>query len=322
MSVRPIFIFSAPRSGSTLLQRALAAHPEIATASEPWLLLPMLTPLYHDLPAPGVRDPLIHDALADFITELPKRREDYRAAIRDCALALYDGVSDQQATYFVDKTPLYHLVVDEIFATFPEGKFLFLFRNPLSVIASCVELFDNGRWEVARYHAALFQSFAYLAPASLRYASRSLTVRFEDLVSREEAPWKRIFEYLELPWDPRITEQFSNVKLRGQMGDRSGVSAYSGLSQEPLEKWRSTICNPVRRRWCSRYLQWLGRERLATMGYDLDDLQAQLNTASRCRHSAAGDARVMAASFVRELVKARLPRYNSRASTWRALLRG
>src|SRR5665213_3086127 len=42
MPVRPIFIFSISRSGSTLLQRVLAAHPEVATVSEPWLLLPFV----------------------------------------------------------------------------------------------------------------------------------------------------------------------------------------------------------------------------------------------------------------------------------------
>lgn len=320
MTVRPIFIFSAPRSGSTLLQRVLAAHSGVATASEPWLLLPLLTPLYPDLPAPGVRDPLVQEALADFIAELPNGREDYRAAVRDCALALYHGAVPHEVTYFVDKTPLYHLVVDEIFATFPDAKFLFLFRNPLSVIASCVELFDGGRWEVARYHAALFQSFAYLVPASVAYGPRSLTVRFEDLVTGDDRPWREILDYLELSWEPQVIEQFSSVELRGRMGDPSGTAAYSGLSQEPVQKWRSTICNPVRRAWCSRYLRWLGRERLEVMGYDLDQLEEQLSTSSHCTYRASDDALAMAASLVRELVKARLPRYNSRASTWRALL--
>jgi hypothetical protein len=321
MSVKPIFIFSAPRSGSTLLQRTLAAHQDVATASEPWLLLPMLSPLYRDLPAPSARDPLIQEALEDFMAELPNGRADYRAAIRDCALALYEAAAGGNAAYFVDKTPLYHLIVDEIVATFPEARFLFLFRNPLSVVASCVELFDHGRWEVARYHAALFQSFAYLAPASVRYASRSLTVRFEDLVTGDEMPWRRILDYLELSWDPQLIEQFSIVRLRGRKGDRTGLDAYAALTEEPIEKWRKTICNPARRAWCSRYLRWIGHDRLSMMGYDLDELQQQLRTTTGCGDRTWDDAQLMAVSVIRELVKARLPRYSSRASTWRALLR-
>jgi hypothetical protein len=57
------------------------------------------------------------------------------------------------------------------------------------------------------------------------------------------------------------------------------------------------------------------------MGYDLDDLQGQLQATSPCRARIWDDGRIMAASLMRELVKARLPRFSSRASTWRALLR-
>ena len=39
---RPLFILSLPRSGSTLLQRVLANHPDVATTPEPWVLLPMV----------------------------------------------------------------------------------------------------------------------------------------------------------------------------------------------------------------------------------------------------------------------------------------
>jgi hypothetical protein len=323
VSVSPIFILSAPRSGSTLLQRVLAAHSQVATTSEPWILLPLLSPLYDGLPAAGARDPLIHNALGDFLAVLPgDGRDEYRAAVRELATRLYQQASPPTATRFVDKTPLYHLIVDEIIATFPEGRFLFLFRDPLSVVASSIELFDGGRWEAPRYHMALFQSLADLVPASRRYSSRSLTIRFEDLVTGDETPWRGISEYLALPWEPAMLERFADVDLRGQMGDQTGVRTYASLSREPVDKWRQTICNPVRRAWCARYLSWLGADRLAVMGYELDELQAQLGTAGGGTRHAAQDGRRLAVSFVREVVKAHAPRFSSRASTWRALLRG
>jgi hypothetical protein len=37
-----IFVFSLPRTGSTLLQRIIATQPDVATASEPWILIPYL----------------------------------------------------------------------------------------------------------------------------------------------------------------------------------------------------------------------------------------------------------------------------------------
>ena len=41
-SKKLIFLFSLPRSGSTLVQRVLAVHDALITASEPWLLLSLI----------------------------------------------------------------------------------------------------------------------------------------------------------------------------------------------------------------------------------------------------------------------------------------
>src|SRR5262249_20278294 len=71
MATTPILLLSLPRSGSTLVQRVLAAHPGVATASEPWLLLPLLLPLRDDVPAPGGWQPRVHSALEDFARMLP-----------------------------------------------------------------------------------------------------------------------------------------------------------------------------------------------------------------------------------------------------------
>ncbi len=64
--MQPIFLLSLPRSGSTLLQRLLAAHPHIHTTAEPWLMLPLaqaagydngLSMDYHpELAAMGIED--------------------------------------------------------------------------------------------------------------------------------------------------------------------------------------------------------------------------------------------------------------------------
>ncbi|MBT8101022.1 MAG: sulfotransferase, partial [Gammaproteobacteria bacterium] len=42
--LRPVFLLSLPRSGSTLLQRMLMTHPAISSVPEPWLLLPIFYP--------------------------------------------------------------------------------------------------------------------------------------------------------------------------------------------------------------------------------------------------------------------------------------
>src|SRR5438309_4568144 len=103
MAIQPIFIFSVSRSGSTLVQRVIAAHEGVATASEPWLLLPHAYALRPD----GVRaeyfHPLMARALQDFCATLPDGVEDYRRGIREFALGLYQRAAGDGARYFLDK---------------------------------------------------------------------------------------------------------------------------------------------------------------------------------------------------------------------------
>ena len=71
-------------------------------------------------------------------------------------------------------------------------------------------------------------------------------------------------------------DSFSNVKLAGTLGDPTGTRDYSKVSKEPLEKWKESLCNPIRRAWSRRYLDWIGPQRLADIGYDYDTLSADL----------------------------------------------
>ena len=89
---------------------------------------------------------------------------------------------------------------------------------------------------------------------------------------------ERADEYLEIPFDSQTLDRFPEVKLSGRAGDPVGVKAYSALSTEPMQKWKGTLANPLRREWCRRYLRYIGNERLATMGYDGDQLIRELDS--------------------------------------------
>ena len=121
MTVAPIFIFSLPRSGSTLLQSLVASHPDVGTASEPWLLLPLV----YGRRVRGVhaeyRHRLAAAAVDEFIRQLPRGRSSYNEAVRDVVLRLYTEASGENRRYFLDKTPRYHLIVNEIADLVPEG---------------------------------------------------------------------------------------------------------------------------------------------------------------------------------------------------------
>jgi len=88
-TITPIFLLSLPRSGSTFLQRLLATHPAIATASEPWILLPQLYTLRDQGAYSEYGHYLMASAVQDFARDLPGGVDSLRAEMRDYVLRLY-----------------------------------------------------------------------------------------------------------------------------------------------------------------------------------------------------------------------------------------
>jgi hypothetical protein len=272
----PLFLLSLPRAGSTLVQRVLASHEEISTAPEPWVLLPQVyatrergvTAEYGQVPSSR--------AIREFARGLPGGEAAYEEELRGFVLRLYARASPDRARYFLDKTPRYHLIAEDLFRLFPDARFLFLWRNPLAVAASIVETWGGGSWIVDKYRLDLFDGVANLTRAYEHHRERVSAVRFEDLVGDPPAAWPPVFEWLGLPFDPEVLTRFGDVRLDARMGDPTGAKRYRELSAEPIEKWRSTLRGRVRMQWARSYLRWIGPERLSLMGYELAELLASL----------------------------------------------
>jgi hypothetical protein len=277
VSQQPIFLLSLPRSGSTLMQRILASHPEIATAPEPWVLLPLVFAMrergawarYGHVPAAR--------AVREFAARLPKGDEDYVVEVRRFVSALYGKASDKPARYFLDKTPRYHFIAQELRRIFPDARLVFLWRNPLSVAASIVETWGNGKWRPDRWKVDLLEGPRNLVAAYEREAEDACAVRYEDLIRDPLREWPRVFGYLGLEFDASFVETLPSVGSPPRMGDRTGSERYRSLSKEPLDKWRGVLASPVRKRWCRSYLLRIGDRALRLMGYDLESLLAELD---------------------------------------------
>jgi len=305
--MKPIFVFSVSRSGSTLVQRVIGAHKGVGTASEPWLLLPQLYAFRPRGAQAEYVHPLMVTALDEFCARLPNGREDYRQAVHDFALRLYGAAGGPDATHFLDKTPPYCLISDDIVQLFPEGRFVFLWRNPLSIIASTIETFE--RWHPTMASNDLFIGLPRLVDAYLANQDHVNSTRFEDLTSGDIAHWEQMITHLDLKFEPEALQRFSDVVLGGHMGDTTGTSQYSAVSSEPNQKWRKVLSNPLRVEWCRRYLHFLGEDRLAVMGYDLTSLLTDLDSVPRGTTSLLGDTTRMIRDLAREPVRVRIRRH-------------
>lgn len=277
-SITPIFIFSLPRSGSTLLQRILASHNAVATTSEPWILLPLLYAKIEKGAFAEYGHRASAEAVNDFIKELPDTQE-YTRALRELTLRLYSSAAHKKpgSQYFLDKTPRYHLIADLIIEMFPDARFIFLWRNPLAIVASIIETFGRGKWQLYDYKVDLFDGLSNLVDCYQQHSKQVLSVRFEDLISSPVSQCNKILGYLELPADSIAVSSFSKVSLKGNMGDATGQKLYKEIDTKPIDKWTKTLTNPLRRNWTKRYLRWIGRERLSVIGYDFDLLSDELH---------------------------------------------
>ena len=289
----PLILFSLPRSGSTLVQRILGAHTEIATVAEPWILLPLLYTLKEQGSYTEYNHQYTNIAINDFCRELPNGQDDYLTAISNFARELYTKARKGKEHYFLDKTPRYHLISDNVIRLFPDGKFIFLWRNPLAIAASIIETWGSGRWSIYRFKIDLYEGLTKLIDTYSQHRETVHAVRYEDLTTNADAEWKSIFDYLELDYDPELLAQFSKVKFDGQLGDPTGAKQYDAISSEPLHKWKTTLANPIRKAWCRRYLNWIGQERLSIMGYDLAELLDELAAIPSSPRRVIGDIALM-----------------------------
>lgn len=268
-----------PRSGSTLLQRLIGAHSLIATVSEPWILLPLM----HTLKKEGVWAEYDHQAAVSAIEDVYTfglgGRDEYLRQIRSFALGIYEELAGGKP-YFLDKTPRYHLIAKEIVDTFPEAKFIFLWRNPLGIAASMMNTWAAGRWSIYRHDIDFHIGLPNLISTYREVAGQALAVKYEDMLMDPEATLAGIFRYLDLAVEDDIIAGFTNTELRGRMGDHYGTVIYNQISREPLEKWTGAFASPLRKAWARMYLKWLGAERLSLMGYSLSHELHKLEAAA------------------------------------------
>lgn len=293
-NIRPIFLLSLPRSGSTLLQRLLMANPAVASRPEPWLLLPVF---YARRPAGHKAEywgKTASTAINEFIAALPAGDDDFYTAVNQFATGLYGKAADDGATYFLDKTPRYHLIVDELMRAFPDARFVFLWRNPLAIIASIIQTWGGGRWNLPLFEIDLVRGMRNLMAGFRTYGERSIAIGYEALVSSPSEQLGRLWAYLDVESNGDEIESFGAVDIAGAMGDPTGTADYDGLATEPLGKWKTVLNNPLRKAWCRRYLKSFGAEDWALIGYDRAAMLSELDGVGSTTHHLLSDLRRLA----------------------------
>lgn len=125
----------------------------------------------------------------------------------------------------------------ELLDAFPDARFVWLWRNPLAVVASLLETFRGGRFELWLFKPDLRDAIDRMVRAYDPSDPRIAAVRYEDLVQGDDEPWRALFARLDLPWDASVLDRFRETELRGRYGDRWGHARYAGLAADRVDGW-------------------------------------------------------------------------------------
>jgi hypothetical protein len=143
-----------------------------------------------------------------------------------------------------------------------------------------------------------------------------VTVRYEDLVRGEADAWNRLCAYLGID---KAKLRKSPPSLGGEMGDPN-QDEYDGVSQAPIEKWRKTLRNPLRKWWIRSYMQWLGEKRLRTMGYSFTQLENDLRSVPQSVDRLVPDLYGMGLGILQPIIEHHIFRDKIRESSWTNLM--
>ncbi|MBU1188764.1 MAG: sulfotransferase [Gammaproteobacteria bacterium] len=230
----PLFLMGFPRSGTTLLEQMLIAHPDIDSVEENDNLADL-----HDLLLQA------NKPLQTVMALPPEQLEEYRRSYwqRLDAVHAQTGEAHAQAGVVIDKLPLNSVLLPVIAVLFPEAKILFAVRDPRAVVFSCwQQLFDLN--EAMVHFLSLQDSVAYydlvmqLASASLaRLPVDCLLLRHETLLQQPEKTLREVLAFIDQPWN----EQVLDHRQRG--GNRfidtpSAQQIRKPLNQAGTQRWR------------------------------------------------------------------------------------
>ena len=195
------------RSGTSMLYASLNQHPAIALMYEPELQS-------HDLP----RRLFLHENWLENANAWGKFlfRHGFPAYPKDaaehfhCAEDFYKAyAARKQATYGGEKSPPLHAHLPQLVKRFPDAKIITISRNPATVFHSIQQAAKSASWFARGYmlERALYGQEKMLHDSVLLYNQgfQILHLTYEEFTAHPEGECRRICDYLEIPFDERMT---------------------------------------------------------------------------------------------------------------------
>ncbi|HTA26360.1 MAG TPA: sulfotransferase [Bacteroidia bacterium] len=205
-----LFIIGKGRSGTSLLQNLLDAHPQIVGAPESKFAVLLYSRFSHikkwkERDILDFVDKLYMDPLfAAFWHVDRKELTDALLAVTAgadysllCKIVYYQMRKDKEnLIYLSDKNPVYTLCIDTILKIFPESKFIHIVREPRDNIYSQIASFKSKNIAFRAYQWVAFNSI--IEQSKKKVPEKYFTVLYENLVTDTEKTMKLVCDYLNI----------------------------------------------------------------------------------------------------------------------------
>jgi tetratricopeptide (TPR) repeat protein len=232
MQDSPVFIVAFPRSGTTLLEQTLDAHPQLKSMDEQ----PFLKKAQDDLTEYGIRYPAELGRLS--ATQL----QSIRARYWERARAKIELLPGQR---LVDKNPLNLLRLPLIRRLFPDARIILAIRHPCDTVLSC--FMQHFR---APDLALLCRDLPTLASSYRRafdfwYAQWPLLhpvsceIQYESFVADFRAQVRSLSEFLQLPWDDAMLAPGEHARAKGFISTPSYAQVIQPISSRSVGHWKA-----------------------------------------------------------------------------------
>lgn len=208
----PVFIIGMVRSGSTLLETMLDAHPQIWGLGEDSVLNTQLPRFRNSFVKEISKGDLsaANAVVAESGDDILKKMKEILAA--DPALTPKKKASIRR---IVDKMLFNYNNIGLIHMLYPKAAILHMIRDPMDTIFSCYKhKFDEVglRWsldfeQIVNHYVVYLEIMAHFRKV---LPGRVMDIRYEGLVSQPEVVMKKVLKRVGVPWDPSILEFHSS----------------------------------------------------------------------------------------------------------------
>jgi hypothetical protein len=251
MEDSPIFIVGFPRSGTTLLEQVLDAHPQLQSMDEQ----PFLLKAVAEVTDCGIRYP------AELGKLQPQSLDDIRARYWERARTRGRLLEGRR---LVDKNPLNLIVLPLIRRLFPNARIIVVVRHPCDTLLSCfLQHFRSpGLAVVCRdmptLATAYSRAFGYWYSQWPLLRPFSYELRYEQLATDFPAEVRKLSAFLQLPWHDAMLAPAAHARAKGFINTPSYAQVTQPVSNRSVGRWKhyahhfaevSAILEPWLERW-------------------------------------------------------------------------